>query len=78
MFRQANRAPASGAALSASSQAETGILIWWLGALLFRTPEVAAIYEKALAFFLLLLLGGTLLYAVITRIIVPIRKPPKN
>jgi len=40
--------------------------------------EVDAIYEKVLAFFLLLLLGGTLLYAVITRIIVPIRKPPKN
>jgi hypothetical protein len=39
---------------------------------------VAAIYQKALAFFLLLLLGGTLLYAVITRIIVPLRKPPKN
>jgi hypothetical protein len=39
---------------------------------------VAAIYEKILAFFLLLLLGGTLLYAVITRIIVPLLNPPKN
>jgi hypothetical protein len=35
-------------------------------------------YEKLLALFLLLLLGGTLLYAVITRVIVPLRKPPKN
>ncbi len=35
-------------------------------------------YEKLLAFFLLLLLGGTVLYAVITRIVVPLRMPPKN
>lgn len=35
-------------------------------------------YEKLLAFFLLLLLGGTVLYAVIARIIIPLRMPPKN
>jgi hypothetical protein len=35
-------------------------------------------YEKVLAYLLLLLLGGTLLYAVITRIVVPLRQPPKN
>lgn len=35
-------------------------------------------FENALAVLLFLLLAGTLLYTVITRIIVPLRKPPKN
>lgn len=34
--------------------------------------------EKVLAVMLLLLLGGTMLHAVITQIVVPLSKPPKN
>lgn len=35
-------------------------------------------FEKTLAVLLLLLLGSTMLYTVITRVIAPLRKPPKN
>lgn len=35
-------------------------------------------FEKALAVMLLILLAGAVLHAVITRIVVPLCKPPKN
>jgi hypothetical protein len=35
-------------------------------------------FEKVLAFLLLLLLGGTILHTLVTRVIIPLGKPPKN
>ena len=40
--------------------------------------EAETMLEKVLALMLLLLLGGTILHSVITRVIAPLRKPPKN